>query len=207
MMPRDHTLTFGPYSLRMTTSGAIQYGVPDVVVRFVHAGPNIRARKPKPANVGEHGEGQIRSGEYIMIRTEFNVTSKTQQYIVALDVAMDDAMLMHMLQALRHLPAHCSDLPFCHQVRRSNVRERATLHILHHHPELILIKKRVDVVDDICMTRSPHYEDLVYDEIFFWLLIQVHLLDRNWKIRPELVGGEHATRGTTRAPRRRIRSG
>lgn len=34
MMPRDQTSTFGPYSLRVTTSGAIQYGVPTMVVRF-----------------------------------------------------------------------------------------------------------------------------------------------------------------------------
>src|SRR6266852_4229477 len=105
-----------------------------------------------------------------MIRTEFDVTSETQQYIVALDVAMDDAVLMQMLQALRCRPTYCSDLPFCHQVRQDNVRERATRHILHHHPELILVKERVDISDDICMTRSPHCEDL-YDKILFRLLI------------------------------------
>ena len=76
-----------------------------------------------------------------MIHTEFNVTSETQQHFVALDVAMDDPVLMQMLQALRRLPTHSSDLPFCHQVRNNNVRERATLHMLHHQPELILIKE------------------------------------------------------------------
>jgi hypothetical protein len=137
------------------------------------------------------------SREKIERRTEFNVTSETQQHIVALDVAMDDAVLMQMLQALRRLPTHCSDLAFRHQVRRNNVRERTTLHILHHYPELILIKERVDIVDDICMTRSPHYENLIYDKILFRLFIQVHLLDRNREIRPNLVGSEHTTRGTT----------
>lgn len=92
---------------------------------------------------------------------------------------MDDAVLMQMLQALRRLPTHRCDLPFCHQVRSNNVRKRATLHVLHHHPKLILVQERVDIVDDICMTRSPHYEDLIYDKILFRLLIQVHLLDRN----------------------------
>jgi hypothetical protein len=119
------------------------------------------------------------SREKIERRNEFDVPSETQQHIVALDVAMDDTVLMQMLQALRRLPTHCSDLPFCHQVRRNDVRERATLHILHHHPELILVKERVDIVDDICVTRSPHYEDLIYDKILFRLLVQVHLLDRN----------------------------
>ena len=96
-----------------------------------------------------------------MIRTEFDATSETQQHTFARDDAMDDAVLMQMLQALRRLPTYCSDLPFGHQVRRNNVRERATLHILHHHPELILIKERVDIVDDIRMTQSPHYDDLI----------------------------------------------
>ena len=114
-----------------------------------------------------------------MGRTEFDVTTETQQHIAALDVTMDDTVLMQMLQAQRYLPTHCCYLAFSHQVRRNNVRERATLHILHHNPELILVKERVDIVDDICMTRSPHYEDLIYDKILFRLLIQVHLLDRN----------------------------
>ena len=65
-----------------------------------------------------------------MIRNEFNVTSETQQHIVALDdVAMYDPVLMQMLQALRRLPTRHSDLSFCHQVRRNNARERATLHL------------------------------------------------------------------------------
>ena len=114
-----------------------------------------------------------------MMRTEFDVTSETQQYIAALNVTMDDTVLMQILQALRHLPTHCSDLPLCHQVRRNNVRERATLHILHHNPELILVKEHADIVDDVCMTRSPHYVDLIYNKIHFRLLIQVHLFDRN----------------------------
>lgn len=28
MIPRDHISAFGPYSVRVTTSGAIQYGLP-----------------------------------------------------------------------------------------------------------------------------------------------------------------------------------
>ena len=34
MIPRLQTSTLGPYSLRVTTSGAIQYGVPTIVVRL-----------------------------------------------------------------------------------------------------------------------------------------------------------------------------
>jgi hypothetical protein len=49
MMPRDQMSTFGPYSLRVTTSGAIQYGVPTIVVRFACAGSEICAQNPKSA--------------------------------------------------------------------------------------------------------------------------------------------------------------
>ena len=34
MMPRDQMSTLGPYSLRVTTSGAIQYGVPTIVAHL-----------------------------------------------------------------------------------------------------------------------------------------------------------------------------
>ena len=49
MIPRLHISTFGPYSLRVTTSGAIQYGVPTMVVRFELLGSDICAQKPKSA--------------------------------------------------------------------------------------------------------------------------------------------------------------
>ena len=62
-MPRDHISTFGPYPLRVTTSGAIQYGVPIVVVRFACARFEI-AQKPKSANVrdAERVRDQTRGG-------------------------------------------------------------------------------------------------------------------------------------------------
>jgi hypothetical protein len=50
MIPSDHMSTLGPYSLRVTTSGAIQYGVPTIVVRLACAGSEICAQKPKSAN-------------------------------------------------------------------------------------------------------------------------------------------------------------
>jgi len=132
-----------------------------------------------------------------MIRTEFDFPSDTQQYIAALEVPMDDTVLMQMLQAPRYVPTHSCDVASSHQVRRNNIRERATFNILHHHPELILIKVRLDIVDDIYMTRSLHYEDLIHDTIRFRLLTHAHLIDRNRKIRHHLVGSEHTTRGAT----------
>jgi hypothetical protein len=53
MMPKDQMSTFGPYSFRVTTSGAIQYGVPTIVVRFAESGSAIRAQNPKSARPGQ----------------------------------------------------------------------------------------------------------------------------------------------------------
>lgn len=48
MMPRDQMSTFGPYAFLVTTSGAIQYGVPTMVLRLLCSGV-IWAQKPKSA--------------------------------------------------------------------------------------------------------------------------------------------------------------
>lgn len=49
MIPKDQMSTLGPYSFRVTTSGAIQYGVPTIVVRLACAGSEICAQNPKSA--------------------------------------------------------------------------------------------------------------------------------------------------------------
>ena len=49
MIPKLQMSTLGPYSLRVTTSGAIQYGVPTMVVRLACAGSAICAQNPKSA--------------------------------------------------------------------------------------------------------------------------------------------------------------
>jgi hypothetical protein len=78
MIPRDHISDFGPYSVCVTISGAIQYGVPTVVVRFACTGSVGCAQKPKSTCVGN--VTQIR--DFItgsnFVHTEFNVTSETQ---------------------------------------------------------------------------------------------------------------------------------
>lgn len=48
MIPRDQMSTFGPYAFLVTTSGAIQYGVPTMVLRLLCSGV-IWAQKPKSA--------------------------------------------------------------------------------------------------------------------------------------------------------------
>ena len=53
MIPSDQMSTLGPYSFRVTTSGAIQYGVPTIVVRFEWAGSEIWAQNPKSVAWGQ----------------------------------------------------------------------------------------------------------------------------------------------------------
>ena len=48
MMPSDQMSTRGPYCLRVTTSGAIQYGVPTIVERLLCSGDSC-AQNPKSA--------------------------------------------------------------------------------------------------------------------------------------------------------------
>jgi len=64
----------------VTNSGAIQYGVPTIVVRFVCAGSEICAQKPKSPNVENPARirAEIISREELGIRTELNVTGETQ---------------------------------------------------------------------------------------------------------------------------------
>lgn len=48
IIPRDQMSTLGPYALRVTTSGAIQYGVPTMVLLLLCSGV-ICAQNPKSA--------------------------------------------------------------------------------------------------------------------------------------------------------------
>jgi hypothetical protein len=48
MMPNDQMSTFEPYSFCLTTSGAIQYGVPTIVARLLRCSVSL-AQKPKSA--------------------------------------------------------------------------------------------------------------------------------------------------------------
>lgn len=48
IIPNDQQSTFGPYSFCLTTSGAIQYGVPTIVARLLFDSVSL-AQKPKSA--------------------------------------------------------------------------------------------------------------------------------------------------------------
>ena len=62
---------------------------------------------------------------------------------------------------------------------------------------LVLVKERIDIIDDVRMPRSAHYKGLIYNKALPWLLVQVNLLNGNQEICPNLVGSEHTTRGPT----------
>jgi hypothetical protein len=78
MIPRDHISAFGPYSVRVTTSGAIQYGLPTIVFRFVCARPATRAQRPKSTIVGNLTFIRDFITRANSVHTEFNVTCETQ---------------------------------------------------------------------------------------------------------------------------------
>src|ERR1700730_4828979 len=56
IMPSDQMSTLAPYSFCLTTSGAIQYGVPTIVARFDFWSVSL-AQKPKSAAGGDGYDG------------------------------------------------------------------------------------------------------------------------------------------------------
>jgi hypothetical protein len=89
MMPKLQMSTFGPYAFRVTTSGAIQYGVPTMVVRLACVGSDICAQKPKSA-VGRVRK-RLADGQAL---TQFDIALHAQQNIVALNVTVNDTVPM-----------------------------------------------------------------------------------------------------------------
>ena len=110
---------------------------------------------------------------------------------------MDNPMSMQMLQSLRSLSRNSSDLALAHQVSSHNIRQRPSLHVLHHHPKLILMQERVNIIDNVRVTRRAHNKDLVDNEVLLRLLLEVHLFYGNREIGADLVGSVDAS-GSTR---------
>jgi hypothetical protein len=84
--------------------------------------------------------------------TEFDISGHAQEDIVAFDITMDDTVLVQVLQTLARLPRYGGDLTFCHQIGGDDIRERASFHVFHDHPKVVLVQERVDVIDDIGMS-------------------------------------------------------
>jgi hypothetical protein len=47
------------------------------------------------------------------------------------------------------------------------------------HPKVAGLEEAVNVIDNVGVTRLPHNEDLIDDQLLLGLLIKVHLLDGN----------------------------
>ena len=131
----------------------------------------------------------------IQILTEFDIPDQAKQDVVALDITMDNTMPMEMLKTLARLATHSGNLAFGHEIRGDHIRQAAALHILHDDPEVILPQETIDIVDDIRMAGGTHDENLIDDEIFLRLLVEVHLLDGDGHVGADLVGGVHASTG------------
>lgn len=127
---------------------------------------------------------------------QFDVSGHAQEHIIALDIPMNDTMPVKVLEPLRCLPRDGGDLALSHQVRSDDVREGTSLHVLHHNPEVILVQERVDVVDDVGVPRGTHDQDLVDNQVFLRLFIEIHLFDGNGNVGANLVGGVYTTRRT-----------
>lgn len=131
-----------------------------------------------------------------MGHTEFDVALEREEDIVALDVAVYDAMAVEVLEAAAGLLGDGGNLAFCHEVCGDDVCETAALHVLHDDPEIVLVEERVDIVDDIWVARGAHDNDFVDNQILFWLLVEVHLLDGDREVCADLVGSKDAARCT-----------
>jgi hypothetical protein len=160
--------------------------VPTIVVRFALPS-EICAQNPKSAARGQRARARGAGA-----RTELDVAREREQDVVRLDVAVDHAVAVEVLEALARLAADGRDLALRHQVRGHDVRERAALHVLHDDPEVVLVQEAVDVVHDVRVPRGAHDEDLVDDQVLLRLLVEVHLLDRDAQVRPDLVRRVHA---------------
>ena len=99
MMPKLQMSTLGPYSFRVTTSGAIQYGVPTIVVRF--APSEICAQKPKSAV--ETCQRLADTGKFDEL-TELDVSVHAQTDVVTLDITVNDPVSVKVLETLACLP-------------------------------------------------------------------------------------------------------
>jgi hypothetical protein len=130
------------------------------------------------------------------LHTEFDIPDQAKQNIIALDITMDNAMPMKMLQTLAGLATNSGNLTFGHEISSNDIGQAAAFHILHDDPEVILPQETVNIVDDIGMTGGAHDENLIDDKVLFRLLVEVHLLDGDGHVSADLVGGVDASTGT-----------
>lgn len=127
---------------------------------------------------------------------QLDAAFQRQQDIVRLDVAMDDALGMQKLQAMKSLSADRRDLALRHHVECHHIGQTATFHVLHDHPQIPFDEEAVHEIDHVLMLAVLHDQDFVDDQILLGLLLQVHLLDGHTLIRPDFKGRVHTTRSS-----------
>ena len=92
--------TLGPYSFCLTTSGAIQYGVPTIVARLFLVSVSF-AQKPKSATKqsvrGRFGLGKEVERDMVGL-TDLDITTSIQENVVALDISVDNVLRVQVLQ-------------------------------------------------------------------------------------------------------------
>lgn len=137
--------------------------------------------------------GQLSNGKKL---TELDVTRQAKKDVIALYISVDHTVPMQVLQTPRRLTTDGSNLALRHKIRSNDVCERTTFHVFHDNPEVIAVQERIDIVDDVWMPGGTHNKNLVYNEIFLWLLIQIHLLDGDAHVGSHLIGCENAARRT-----------
>lgn len=92
MIPKLQMSTLAPYSFRVTTSGAIQYGVPTMVVRLAWLGSEICAQNPKSAR---DKVIERRTSHCVKTTpTELDLPLHAEKNVVAFDVSVDDPVPM-----------------------------------------------------------------------------------------------------------------
>jgi hypothetical protein len=100
------------------------------------------------------------------------------------------------LQAVQGLAADSRDLALGHHVESHDIGKTTTLHVFHHYPEVTAHKERIHKVDHVLVPAVSHHQNFVDDEVFLWLLFQVHLLNGDALISANLECGVNTTRST-----------
>ena len=75
------------------------------------------------------------------MRTKLDIPIHTQQNIITLDVPMDHAVSVKVLEPLTRLTRDSGNLALRHEIGGDHIGQRAALHVLHDDPEVVLVEE------------------------------------------------------------------
>lgn len=101
-----------------------------------------------------------------------------------------------MLETMENLSADCGNLTLGHDVERDHIGQTTTLHVLHHNPKIAADEETVHEVDNVLMPAVLHDQNFVDNQVFLWLLFQIHLFDGHAFVGGDLVGLVNTTGGS-----------